>query len=670
MNVGNRQYSLVCSFLLPFPFIISHRMEISAVLQRAFSHFLFRRKFRGKYCPCGIPISWSKIRKLRIHNIPCALHKTNNAPLILEYDSIHQIDDVDSFQYALQRKAEFYKAYTSSLYTIAIKKGEEFVKILFSTYFYRQQMKSVTCIFANDNLTVRYFMDCLQKGYKGAADILRRWPSVQASLQKGLPVYQMKYIGNPNPVLRDELRNPVFKSSFERYVAQHDCDKYSCCVWRSSTNSCPCKKLAGDFTGAVCRYNVVILRFWILVKSKLKAWKTAHGFAPAGLFISSTDSLAVLIRRNPYRVPSAAEEFGIAAQKEPITIENEYVHTHGWKTWLKWLGQNQKQTELQIALGIYLRSGAPTDTAIHLAKLFENPGQYCLPNSFLLGAAYFLKKYPADCDNSSDVFYTLLNCLHNDTGVHSGVICKVLEALSYLSSYKHFDSLHHELVHAIQTSLIIRPYLEDVYVQKTIVDLCFTDNDCIHIMTTMNMKYLSANENRIIKNSYFRQRIVTIRSKATNRLTSFLFKAIQMLRNRRAYTQEKISLHARAWSSFVIRYRYVHAQMKKKDCPICMENEINKIILHGEKRHFVCNNCYPHVRAKCCPYCRSSLTSKNINVQAENTYYDNYISDQYDRHLDNDYVDNEFYYNYMDDDTRSEEAYHVFRDEMSNRNDW
>ncbi len=578
---------------------------------------------------------------------PCWLHGTIANPSQWLYDPIHKTTNLEEFQKLLQTSEKTYRTKVEYLFNVVRTKGEPFLKVLFNTYFYRQLMKPAhTQRFIKYTLPGHYFMECLKAGYTEATNILRSWPSVRLCLEKGLPASEIQCISKASPPQRDEFRKPIMAPSLNRYQKDHDYDRYSHCMWKHYGHPCPCKKLAGDYAKTLCDYNLALFAFWAHVKGKLRAWKTTHGFRSTQSFVPSTDSLAQLILRNPRRVPNAKEEFARAVnQASNDPIEEPYVKTPSWKIWLTWLGTEGHSNVQASAVSIYVCSNA----CIELAKLFGNPQEYALSNTFLLWATRRLKSFPLENEDAKEICDILLDTLYYPSNIHTGVMCKMLEALGHLSHVS--QETQQKLVSIITGSTEMANYMRnDVHLRNTIVRYCLREMDCVCIANSPPIAY--PNEEILRDTPLLQSRVRFIRDKACWRLAGFLQMARRILLARKQARIRLLELHAHAWQTLVIRFRYLNTRLLNQECPVCMEGGTAKVVLHGERRHFTCQDCYQQVsQTNRCPLCRTSLRTPAQNYQDD--YYDYYD-------------DHEIYGAYDEYEERLE----AFRDEMRHHSRW
>lgn len=601
------------------------------ILKRALSHYVVRRRVRGKKCRCGIHIPWSRLRNCMIPEANCMFHDGTYSSQ-LQNDPL-QTSTPEEFQRLLKTREKYYRTRADYLFGIAQKRGEPFLKILFNTYFYRQLMKPVPTDQNNQCRMIAQghnFIECLRAGFAEAANILRTWPSVQALLKAGIPYYKVGINGIVHPMLRDEFRKPEMAPTLKRYVIDHFIS-YKCPC--KECNPCPYKTLALNYAPTLCKYHLALMAFWVHVKGKIHAWKTTHGFRAQQPFVSNTDTMVQLIQRNPHRVPNAKEEFVRAMIQEPDRITESYVYTAPWKNWLKWLGAEGHTVVQKDVVTIYMRSNA----GLELANLFAEHQTYSLSNSFLLAAANALKTYPIEYEDAELIYTQLLDTLYELYNIHTGVVCKMLEVLGRFSMY--FYSYNHNLFFTILRSASLGDYMEkDIFVMKTIVQHCILDKECIDLI-----KYGIVYRNRelLVKSPLFQTRYNSILDRwCYTPLAKFFQKAMQIMRIRKQIRMRTMCLlepYTHAWQTFVIRFRYkMSALLKKKECPICFETSTEKIILHNDRRHFTCLKCYERLSTKC-PFCRTDLfksshTTRNYDDYDEYEYYDEY--DDYDRRYD------------------------------------
>jgi hypothetical protein len=234
----------------------------------------------------------------------------------------------------------------------------------------------------------------------------------------------------------------------------------------------------------------------------------------------------------------------------------------------------------------------------------------------------------------------------------------VLEALAHLSCVS--NKAQEDLVSAIRSSSALETFMRnDVFLRNTITSYCLTDNNCVTIMNCYRNPF--PNEELLQKNPILQERYAEIQYRAAQRIGGFMQKARHVLLAQKQARIRLLEPHMHAWETLVFRFRYMSAKLQKQDCPICMESNNAKVVLHRERRHFTCVECYTQVRqTNACPICRAAIhTSRSKNVPQEDYAYDDY----YDYH--DDYHDED--YGAYDEYERELEA---FRDEMRSRSPW
>jgi hypothetical protein len=589
----------VVSFFPSLPYFLSPSFLSMEIVQRSLRSYIFRYRMTGKACPCGIQIPWSKLRANK--SIPkCGLHAS---PIELWSQSpLHNGLAVSAFRTELLARRAYYGTRIPEVLNLAFSQGQAHVLAVFRIFanFWNQPHKFYS------RLATSMYYRCMRLGWSATMKFLRGWKTVHLPHQSYATPLLRELRSLASPVIREELRDPVYAKILRVFAAE----QFLNLPGLKSSDVRLCKIYREGFATTITRYQWRLLGFWMTVRTKIAHWRTAHTFKPLPSFTPNTESLPLLVQRNPRRVPNAAREFSRAlnASNTPLspndlqdwisslTVESEYPLLHDVT---ELYGRNQAWRELAeffTSLSVTRKNITP-----HLLT-------YILYTFELAPIAYY-----QDIERPLRHYLTAVDFAPGPTAA-----CGMLHAFHPLCR----EPADFQFVFYAPN---VSRYIEHPDVATTIVHLYMNRSMCLRLASLQSRSPIAQ---AFWETPAVQQKYAKIRANAEDVLRRFLRNTSM------SYVLKAAVAYTHAWNTLRIRWRYLHRSVRG-DCPICMETRLLEP-LHGERRHGVCKECRPRVECTGrCPICRADLPYCSAGT---NSVYSSvsYTSDHEDMEYDDD----------------------------------
>lgn len=578
------------------------------ILSQALRSYIFRRRLAGKACPCGIRIPWSQLRGNKglpqcfLHAIPIELWRQSR---------LHDRLPLAAFRTELLAHRAFYGTHLQEVLNLAFSQGQAHVMTVFRLFgeFWNRPGYS--------HLATYQYYRCMRLEWRHVMDYLRVWKTVHVPHQSyAVPVLQ-ELRSLTSPVIRDELRQPVYAKILRVFAAEQFLVPQRS-PWDRPAVLRLCKVYRDGVAKTVTRYQWRQLGFWsVCVRSKIAHWRRAHTFKPLPTF-TPNEPLGLLVQRNPRRVPQACEEFlqALATTDVPLMPRD----MQAWTNTLK-----NPAVYAQI-VEMYQR----TEAWRELADFFRNIPQHDMTPGLLTCILDVFEEAP-----SYAVYYEapLRHYLTTDFAVGPKAACAMLSAFHPLCRE---PPTFHWILHTANVSR----YIQDPAVSETLVNLYMNRAMCIRLhqrrrdwvsqafweTPAVQQMYTGLQEDATVVLGRFMKRVVTTHRQHKTRLADVLERAAPL---------------ASTWTFLQIRWRYLRRPVTG-ECPVCMETH-TLLPLHGEKRHGVCRGCMPRVMAtQRCPLCRTTLPRTRTFSNASSISYTSDHEQEY--YEDPDYDDDEAYH--------------------------
>ena len=447
--------------------------------------------------------------------------------------------------------------------------------------------------FLSDYELVSLYFQSLSQGRVSDVEELRKLPFMETLPQLTRLRPHLDKIRRLPPMLRDELRQPQYAKLLNVYAAEKTLLSTSIPLLRKPVP--PLYKVYKNVAAGIRHYQQCILRFWILVRRRIRHWRTAHTFADVPPF-QPGEPLATLVRRNPYRVPKAAVELTRA------TYNQEFIQWYVLEPWV-----------------IYcLQQGTPIAYQALCTLVSHLKGEWVL----------------------------LLNLVQNIP-----CISRVLTALKGIP-----ERFHYELKEALL--LLLKDNLDTKTVQQVLrlyYEVCRTPTDLrllaerleryvgnpgivkdfVEMFVTapmcVAMQRSSAPFSRALFSTKCVQRYYNrLAFRASVKICRFLETTYLRIKTQQERRKTALVVYQHAFETLIVKWRWRQAWFLRQSCAICWESGLRLKPLHRDWRHAVCFSCLEHI--DCCPLCRMSLGSigKTLSYASSVSYTSDYEDPYYD----------------------------------------
>ncbi len=601
------------SFLPPFlPFLPpSLRKPFMDILKKSLRSYIVRRRLAGPTCACGIHIAWSSFPRRCIparctnKRMLCDYHPTLST--FWETSLLHKKElTVAEFRTEIIRNRAYYnQSKVGLVFFHALKRGEPYVLALLTIPSYTSVWKR-----AGTAKVAELYLDFLQRGFAQAAALLRSWSAWGLSAQ-GFRTFLQRAGFTLSPLVRDELRQPAYATMLRAYVGEESLKHRPVHI--------PIFRVLADIPNTLRAAHWHLATFWLsTVRSKIRHWRLAHTFKPVPPYIPNTDSLDVLVQRNPRCVSSPVEEFkrccaAAKAMHIPSDIPTAWLALEGTHTPL--LEMCVRLGAWRLALGSLLPVVLTTEDADHTVM------------NVLMGLATMLEAVPPTGSEEHDYLRkTLLGILENYDYTLNNTHVQCM-ALLYKAVCRDFHDFYTFL-----NSAWVFAYCHEHRSERLLEFLAaeyITDADCVSMARHPSVGILGALfwETRTVQKRY-----AALRETACSKIGTFLLACRTRLQQRLVMRQAAIAAHRHAWESLVIVWRWWKSPLVA--CPICMEGPGKPMaVLHKDRRHAICRECLAGVQRSgknCCPLCRETLglqqpsLANTVNIGSDYDEYEHY----------------------------------------------
>jgi hypothetical protein len=473
--------------------------------------------------------------------------------------ALKNVQTPTEFRQLLLKEIDHFRMLHQVVCRYAVDRGEEFAHVLFS-------LQRFTTVLRVPSIMNNYYA-YLQRGWVSCANLICTWPSFQAAFPTLATLRD--FLGPrclASPAFRDEIRQSRYTNMLRVYGAE-------CRL----ANSAP-KYIQRTFKEGVAtslrNYYQSLLVFWCVhVRAKLRHWRLAHSFRPLPLFVSKTDTLDVLVYRNPRRVPLATEEWSRAIQTQG-SISDGTLQTPNLQQWLT------QCPELLPPFGELCIRSEKDHYLLRILKQYLNDPTFPFTQESLLAC---IKLYRKICWTPR-LFRQFLESYHIQTHLHDPLVTE---------------------------------YITRLYVDREM---------CLRLATTFGKDPIST---QLWHSAAMQQKYQAILAEAEQVRERFIMGACREWRRRCELRKVALTTYRHCWLTVANRWRWVRDH---RMCPVCMEIGHRLIALHGEKRHAICRECLWRVQGSGnrCPMCRHHLEICTVSCASSVSYTSDYEDPNYD----------------------------------------